>query len=499
MDTMRGSFGSLVESDSYDLGEAEPGGKELASIAPDERRMQVRAYNHWASLLGERSLPSVEDLEPENLADLGPYSVLMDVTNGIENPGIVHLGANLARECDIDGNTQHKLSDVPARCVLTRITDHYMQILANQAPIGFEAECLNQRGEAIIYRGILMPFSSDDDTIDFIYGVINWQPLPEAQEADELLLEIGQALDGSAAGDTDNVLPMPSFGYAGEKVDEAFDLTAFELDEDDEPFAEDEGDEEDANAGSSFGSLLKMPLNIARPTEKAAVALPELDPAEMAVVDLQQIGPAPQIDPAQMGLDDWLAAARDRAMAARNSEDRTRGALYDAIGRAYDFSLAAADAPQAFAELLEAHQLTVQERAPLTPVVKLVFGADYDKTRVTEYAAALSHAHRLNLPLGGLGRFLSEHEGGLKGVVQAERRLRKEEAGKAAEPTNRIREALARKLRQCPAQAFSAIDPSGSEFALVMIRRSETGEVVMLGEVPEDVTLLERAARRLVG
>ena len=50
-----------------------------------------------------------------------------------------------------------------------------MQIIANRAPIGFEAEFANQREKTICYRGILMPFSSDGETIDFIYGVINWK------------------------------------------------------------------------------------------------------------------------------------------------------------------------------------------------------------------------------------------------------------------------------------------------------------------------------------
>ena len=135
----------------------------------------------------------------------------------------------------------------------------------------------------------------------------------------------------------------------------------------------------------------------------------------------------------------------------------------------------------------------------MTPVVKLVFGAEYDKTRLTEYAAALSHAHRLQLPLGTLGEFLGRHDGGLKGVVNAERRLRKEEAGKAVEPRDAPRPALARKLREMPGQAFDTINPEGSEFALVMIRRTDEGEVVMLGEVPDDVALVERAARRLIG
>ena len=69
-----------------------------------------------------------------------------------------------------------------------------MQILANQAPIGFEAEFVNQREKTILYRGILLPFSSDDETIDFIYGVINWKELADARAADELMLELDQSL-----------------------------------------------------------------------------------------------------------------------------------------------------------------------------------------------------------------------------------------------------------------------------------------------------------------
>jgi hypothetical protein len=206
-----------------------------------------------------------------------------------------------------------------------------------------------------------------------------------------------------------------------------------------------------------------------------------------------------EIDPAEMELGDWLAAAREMAAAARGNEERTRDALYEAIGRAYDFSLAAAEQPVDFDELLTDSGLTVQDRAPMTPVVKLVFGADYDKTRLTEYAAALTHAHRLELPRGALGEYLSKAEGGLKGVVKAERRLRKEESGKAVEPIDAPRQALARRLRALPALGFEAIAAQGSEFALVMIRRTEDGEVVMLGEVPDDVVLVERAARRLIG
>ena len=32
------------------------------------------------------------------------------------------------------------ISDVPSRSLLSRLTDHYMQIIANRSPVGFEAE-----------------------------------------------------------------------------------------------------------------------------------------------------------------------------------------------------------------------------------------------------------------------------------------------------------------------------------------------------------------------
>ena len=191
-----------------------------------------------------------------------------------------------------------------------------------------------------------------------------------------------------------------------------------------------------------------------------------------------------------MGLADYLASARELAELARGSEDRTRHALYAAIGRAYDFSLAAEEAPGEFAELVEDFGLTVQDRAPMTPVVKLVFGSEYDKTRLTEYASALGHARRIGLGRGALADYLGTAPGGLKGVVAEERRLKKSDSGKPAEQRDTPREALARKLRQLDYLPLDQVSAEGSEFTLLVARRLPTGEVVLLGELADDVPLL---------
>ncbi len=488
MDTLRGNFadrsGTFDEPEALDTAEDDIGNDAPPSaVGQDERRMQVRAYNHWASQLGEGMFPSIDDLDPENLPDFGPFSVLLDFTSGIENPGINYLGEALAQECGTDEKIT-RLSDVPSLSLLSRITDHYMQIIANQAPIGFEAEFVNQQGKTILYRGILLPYSSDDETIDFIYGVINWKELADQATTDELLLQVDQALEAVPAppprrlGDEQMVdwadgpgtdspgTEAPNFATATSASDGIIDLSAFEEASDEDALEEEEGtipkphfgydEDADPEAGAAFDSDLEL------------------------------------------GLGDLLAVARDFADIACRSEERSRSALYDAISRAYDFSLAAAEEPEEFAELLDASGLKAQERAPMTPIVKLVFGSEYDKTRLTEYAAALSHAHRMELERGALGDFLRGADGGLKGVVKAERALRREESGKpAADASKHAR--IAEGLRKLEPVAFDTIPDEGAEFSLVMIRRLPSGEAVVLGEIPEDNALLDRAAKKLLG
>lgn len=575
MDTLRGTFDkdhAIDDADDFDLGNEDIDTRlPPASIGQDERRMQVRAYNHWAGLLDENNYPSIEDLEPDNLPDFGPHSVLLDFSVGIEDPAVRYLGAALGEECGANGKIE-MLSDVPSRSLLSRITDHYMQILANQAPIGFEAEFVNQRGATILYRGILLPFSSDDDTIDFIYGVINWKEMADQATTDELLLEIDQALNATTdkvetADDSQLRSPAPMTQWAdgpstdsdvgADPVDPAnlndqvasepirlnsdhtdgeyFDgydaalpqpaFGEYALDSEEET----PEDEDDSEVHYNFASLSD---HIAAPAEKSdtldldsfetledtapKVLPPEVAPeiapiADSPLAEKAKLNAAPPlelssdcaIDPIvsdeEVGLYDYLASARELAHTANSCEDRSRKALYAAVGRAYDFSIAAHDAPVEYDELIADNGLSVQERAPMTPVVKLVFGADYDKTRLTEYATVLSHAHRVGIERGQLAQLLDSAKGGLKGVVANERRLRREESGQMVVPKDAPNAALTQKLRALETHNLDELPAEGAEFALVMIRRTPEGKVVMLGEIADDIALVERAGRKLVG
>src|SRR5678809_1213542 len=73
-----------------------------AAIGTDERRMHVRAYNYWVSLLDGRDYPSIEDLEPGEVSDFAHHSVLLDFTSGRDNPATPYIGSAIRKECGLD-------------------------------------------------------------------------------------------------------------------------------------------------------------------------------------------------------------------------------------------------------------------------------------------------------------------------------------------------------------------------------------------------------------
>ncbi|MBB5709967.1 PAS domain-containing protein [Sphingomonas xinjiangensis] len=389
-------------------------------IGTDERRMHVRAYNYWVSLLQGRPYPSIKDLHPGNIVDFGPNSVLLDFSRGVDDPEIRYLGAALREECGL-GVGLKRVAEVPSRSLLSRLTDHYLQIIANRAPIGFEAEFVGQRGHNTLYRGILMPFSSDEEKIDFIYGVINWKELVDADMQARLNAEVEAS---RRAAPTPSAAPIWADGPS-----------------------------------SGFGEHAETPDTGG-----------ETEPQSLL---------------------DQLSLARDSAAAARTSDTRSRAALYRALGHAYDFALATERDRQGYIGLLNEYGLTLQARAPMTPPVKLVFGADYDKTRVTEFAAVLNHAKRKAVPLHGLRGFLDEAEGGIKAIVKAEREHRRPAVKRDA-----FAQATA-ELRSRAPLAHVQIDADGAagDFVVLLARAGDHG-LDIVAKVEDDAGLTERAIRR---
>jgi len=183
-------------------------------------------------------------------------------------------------------------------------------------------------------------------------------------------------------------------------------------------------------------------------------------------------------------------AARETAESVKAGEGRTRVSLYRALSLAYDVALVAEQNPQDYEELLEESGVKAQARAPMTPIVKLVFGVDYDKARLTEFAAALAYARRQDVGLGEFKELIEKQSGGLKALVAAERAARRPET-----KVDTKGDAARAKLRSATAISLADV-PAGEEFAVIVTRRNGDGSHEPVAIV-DDESLVERAIRKV--
>lgn len=356
-----------------------------------EERLIMRFLTCWESAAGERPMPALDNFSGAMLEPFKPFSVLIDLQDGYENPVIRHVGraiASLMGE-NCRGRSPH---DVPRRSILSRVTDHFYEVLANRAPIGFEAAFEDESGAEIPYRGILTPLGEDSETITFILAVINWLGAEPAT--------VKAAQDMAAQ---DEAVP-----------DCAGDLEA----------------------------------------------------------DLAMLGKAAQ------------------------EAGRSRAALYDLLADIYGFYRRTGQT-SAYRVLLDDHGIRPQTRAPFTAALKLVLGRDYDKTRITEYAAAMNYAARSGLDRDRFRHALETTEGGLKAMVHAERAARRN--GSAGQQNTSAEDILNNITAKVVINDFfddHATDGEDPGYVLLLARKSGQDSLHILDALPAGARDLKRFVAR---
>ncbi len=400
--------------------------------SPVQQRMNFRLMGYWTALRGDQPFARIADFNVEAVPGFGQHAFMLDLHHEADDPLIRFVGQKLAADCG-SNMIGLRLSGVPAESLLSRGAGYYREVLANKGPSEFAGEYVVDSEVSILYRGIMLPFTRDGASIDYIVGAITSKTVDGAQTA-------------------------PLLG----------------------PAPESGGDAAEPGPGAEGAA-------------KGLIALVESEMAQGEEADRRiDLGP----------LQNSLHECQGMARKIDAAESRSRKALYDTLERVYAFHLQSEADPDAFASLIDEAGLTLQPRAPFTPTVKLVFGAGYDKTRLSEYATALSFAKRHGQSAINFRTFLTAQAGGLKGCVKAERAARRAERGKPSDATGEARQAL----RQAPALGLiTAPLPGDEEFVLLLGRRAaaQPGIIEVLSVLEENQTVLEgalrRAARKLEG
>jgi len=173
-------------------------GEEPVFVFGRERRMHARAYDYWVSLLNGRPMPAISDLDPDRLRAFSDRSVLVDLPADGGVPVIAYLGRELRDEAEVS-TSQPTIADVPDNTLLSELLRRFSDIVAYQAPVGFEAEFAGPKSGRVLHRGILLPFSNQDGALASVYGVLSWKQVAAAEQAPDIAAAVGSALSSRAS------------------------------------------------------------------------------------------------------------------------------------------------------------------------------------------------------------------------------------------------------------------------------------------------------------
>jgi hypothetical protein len=430
-----------------------------------ERRRHASVLNYWLSIRGDKEFPPLHDLDPLELSDAGPNSILMELISGGHDAEIRHMGEALR-----DNDWPERIMDADNPSILSCIAKKLPIVAISRDFLAFEDEFDGGEGPTRCWV-TLLPLSAGGAWVDYVYALVSLEgpaakaakpakakkapepePEPIVDEVEEAVEEVEEPVEEVAepveeVAEADEVIAEES-----EEPVEAYDHIADEQVE--EPAAS-----AVAKAAPGFSKLLDSiagltgfygsqpvkvepvidaspeaddePVEVAEPVEEPVAEAPaqeivaeepieEAPAPEPVAADKPAKKTAEQPTRASEGsLQSKLADVRAKADEARMAKLRANAALYEGLSAAYDFALDAEETPEEYLKLVEAQGLKNQLRSPMKPVVKLAFDGMCDDMTIKQLEAVLAWAFEEELPRGALAERL-EASGGIGRILNGE-------------------------------------------------------------------------------
>jgi len=139
----------------------------LKSLAAAERRKHATVLNYWLSIRKDRDLPPIRDLDPLEISDAGPFSVLLELIGGGEDAEIRHIGQSVKGGVDVT-----RMAEAPEESLLGAIAKKLPIVAISRNVLAFEDEFAGSNGP-VSCSVTLLPFSSNRTWVDYVYGYVS--------------------------------------------------------------------------------------------------------------------------------------------------------------------------------------------------------------------------------------------------------------------------------------------------------------------------------------
>lgn len=147
----------------------------LKSIPAAERRKHASVFNYWLSIRGNKPFPPIRDLDPLEISDAGPFSLLLEMIGGGEDATIRHIGQAIRSDSPVES-----VAAAPVPSLLACIHSKLPIVASSRQAFAFEDEFETEAGPTRCWV-TLLPFSATGTWIDYVYGFVSLDPAPGAE------------------------------------------------------------------------------------------------------------------------------------------------------------------------------------------------------------------------------------------------------------------------------------------------------------------------------
>jgi hypothetical protein len=144
----------------------------LRTISGGERRRHASVLNYWLSIRGDKEFPPLHDLDPLELSDAGPSSLLLELISGGHDAEVRYLGDTLKPYVGVD-----KVIDAPSPSLLACIAKKLPIVAISRDFLAFEDEFPGAEGANRCWV-TLLPLSAGGAWVDYVYALVSLDGAP---------------------------------------------------------------------------------------------------------------------------------------------------------------------------------------------------------------------------------------------------------------------------------------------------------------------------------
>lgn len=138
------------------------------TISAAERRHHASVLNYWLSIRGDKEFPALHDLDPLELTDAGPNSILLELISGGHDAEVRHLGEALRFEGKVD-----RIIDAPNPSILACVAKKLPIVAISRDFLALEDEYEGPDGKVRCWA-TLLPLSAGGAWVDYVYALVTF-------------------------------------------------------------------------------------------------------------------------------------------------------------------------------------------------------------------------------------------------------------------------------------------------------------------------------------